>query len=265
MLLTTCSYMLEPLKAVLRKRGLPFHNPYRRKRADWNPLYPSNEVAFRAGQRTHSLTAAERLLAYLRPHPFGGKESQGSGAALAWTTPDLGAWVSWLKDKGVLAPGALERIQSPSPYCEDDYEDIRELFLEDAFVQLAAAFRQNELGDALEWFMENLKRPRRNMARYPVRIVERGGVPALRETPKTIIGTGHSVKGGEADVVYLFPDLSPSATRNWEGSRADRDSIVRLGYVMMTRARESLVICAPAASDFMPIAALASNIIRGTR
>jgi superfamily I DNA/RNA helicase len=39
MILAPCSYMLEPLKAVLRKRGLPFHNPYRRKRGDWNPLY----------------------------------------------------------------------------------------------------------------------------------------------------------------------------------------------------------------------------------
>src|SRR5262249_2995940 len=50
MLLATCSYMLEPLKAVLRKRGLPFHNPYRRKRADWNPLAQTNR---RTGNRSH--------------------------------------------------------------------------------------------------------------------------------------------------------------------------------------------------------------------
>ena len=50
MFLATCSYMLEPLKAVLRARGLPFHNPYRIKRKDWNPM-----------------ASVGRLLAYLRP------------------------------------------------------------------------------------------------------------------------------------------------------------------------------------------------------
>ena len=44
---------------------------------------------------------------------------------------------------------------------------------------------------------------------------------ALLDTPEIIIGTGHSVKGGEADVVYIFPDLSASGMRQWEGSRKD--------------------------------------------
>src|SRR5207248_7746996 len=34
MFLASCSYMLDPLKACLKKRALPFHNPYRRKRGD---------------------------------------------------------------------------------------------------------------------------------------------------------------------------------------------------------------------------------------
>jgi hypothetical protein len=113
--------------------------------------------------------------------------------------------------------------------------------------------------------MNSLKPPRKKIAQYPVRVIERGGINAVRDTPKIIIGTGHSVKGGEADVVYILPDLSPSGTRSWEGKRADRDSVVRLGYVMMTRAKESLVICEPAGAEFMPIATVATGIIRNPR
>jgi superfamily I DNA/RNA helicase len=38
MLLTTCAYMLDPIKRELKKKGLPFWNPYRKERGDWNPL-----------------------------------------------------------------------------------------------------------------------------------------------------------------------------------------------------------------------------------
>ena len=55
MFLTACSYMLEPLKAVLRAAGIPFHNPYRRLRRDWNPLHGSGT------------TTAARILAFLKP------------------------------------------------------------------------------------------------------------------------------------------------------------------------------------------------------
>ena len=62
--------------------------------------------------------------------------------------------------------------------------------------------------------------------------------------PKVIVGTIHSVKGGEADVVFLFPDLSPGAARMYE-TQDGRDSATRLFYVGATRARETLVICSP--------------------
>jgi hypothetical protein len=82
---------------------------------------------------------------------------------------------------------------------------------------------------------------------------KRSGVDALAEEPRLVIGTGHSVKGAEADVVYVFPDLSASATREWEGRPKNRDAIIRLGYVMVTRARESLILCNPAGPGYMPL------------
>ena len=37
MFLASCAYMLRPLIAVLRKHGIPFHNPYRKSNGFWNP------------------------------------------------------------------------------------------------------------------------------------------------------------------------------------------------------------------------------------
>ena len=64
---------------------------------------------------------------------------------------------------------------------------------------------------------------------------------AIQRQPEIIVGTIHSVKGGEADVVYLLPDLSVAAVRQAE--EGDEDSITRTFYVGMTRAKERLVLC----------------------
>ena len=66
----------------------------------------------------------------------------------------------------------------------------------------------------------------------------------MHDTPKLVIGTIHSVKGGEADSVYLFPDLSRAAMREWVNTGEGHDGIIRQFYVAMTRTRENLVICA---------------------
>jgi superfamily I DNA/RNA helicase len=70
----------------------------------------------------------------------------------------------------------------------------------------------------------------------------------LKQTPRAIVGTIHSVKGGEADVVFLFPDLSRSAAKAYDGQGSTRDSVIRLFYVGVTRAREAVYICEPASN-----------------
>jgi superfamily I DNA/RNA helicase len=58
-----------------------------------------------------------------------------------------------------------------------------------------------------------------------------------------VVGTVHSVKGGQADVVYLFPDLSRAGDSHYQVSGPLRDSVLRVFYVGATRARETLYIC----------------------
>ena len=61
--------------------------------------------------------------------------------------------------------------------------------------------------------------------------MERG---RLVEEPPVTLGTIHSVKGGEADVVYVFPDLSQAGYQEWCLHGEGRDSVFRLFYVAMT-------------------------------
>ena len=63
------------------------------------------------------------------------------------------------------------------------------------------------------------------------------------DQPKVVVGTIHSVKGGESDVVHLFPDISQAGDAQYQRCGAPRDSVIRLFYVGATRARETLYIC----------------------
>ena len=78
---------------------------------------------------------------------------------------------------------------------------------------------------------------------FPTGVALAGGTAALEESPRVIVGTIHSVKGGQADVVFLFPDLSPAGDAAYQRHGAQRDSVIRLFYVGMTRARHTLYVC----------------------
>src|SRR5690606_30757694 len=84
---------------------------------------------------------------------------------------------------------------------------------------------------------------RRSTMTFALDVLQRGGPEALKRPPNVIVGTIHSVKGGEADVVYLSPDLSPQGFDQYESSRCDQ--VIRQFYVGMTRARHTLVLCGP--------------------
>ena len=59
-----------------------------------------------------------------------------------------------------------------------------------------------------------------------------------------------SVKGGEADVVYVVPDVSKESWKSWCWRR--RADLRRLFYVAFTRAREELVLLEPATDRAVP-------------
>lgn len=247
MVLTSCQYMLKSLQFVLRREGVPFHNPWRPQKVGWNPLRS------RRGIRT-----ADRLLAFLSPDPD--LQHAGAGVRMSWSYTDLARWVEMVKTDGVLQRATAVKgtrkkknmvsAETSSPRNSvDGRVEIAALEGDEEvpLVHLTSWFEshalQSALGLDLDWLASVMVSKYVKAADYPRRVIQRTGPHALLKDPQLTIGTTHSVKGGEADVVYIFPDISLAAAEQWE--QRNRDSIRRQFYVAMTRARESLIVCAP--------------------
>jgi superfamily I DNA/RNA helicase len=225
MFLASCSYMLRPLVSVLRKNGVPFHNPYRRSNGFWNPI--------RVGRRG---STANRIAALLVAHPGWGEDAR------PWTHGDLGQWAECLQSKGVLRHGAKKKLAAyagEDPVTSEAFDD---LFERPALDSLLEAY-EGDYRVLLQWWRDHVTADVHARSQFPADIATRRGPRALFETPKAIVGTIHSVKGGQADVVYLFPDLSQAGDAQYARGGAARDSVIRQFYVGVTRTREKLYLC----------------------
>lgn len=236
MILASCGYMLEPTISVLKRQGVPFWNPYRTSHGGWNPL-----------------RGARRLLALLRPDP-----ATWGDEARWYDWLDLRAWAEPLRAKDNLARGAKDLIinKARDAKADDMAEEIPrvplgmmpELMATEDLAHLVTDvdFRPNEV---VGWWTENLLAEAQKAARYPAAVYASRGGAALREKPRIVVGTVHSVKGGQADSVYVFPDLSHRGwVTTWERP-SSRAPTFRLFYVAFTRARERLTICEAAGGE----------------
>lgn len=234
MILTSCSFMLDPIKAMLRKEGIPFANPWRRRRGDWNPL-----------ARGRGVSTADRVLAFLRPQlAVWGEQSR------MWTPEDLRRWFDLVKADVVLRKGLKAQVDKMEG--DDPIEDILLLM---TWLQGESYERAME-GD-LGWLQRVALPSKAGTLEYPLTIARRRGARTLMDMPRLFIGTIHSVKGAEADVVYVCPDVSQAGAREWQRVGEGRDSVIRQMYVAFTRAREELVLCGQATPFAVPWSAAA--------
>lgn len=222
MVLATCGFMLRNLITMLRRDGIPFHNPYRPNHGGWNPL--------RGG--------AGRLLAYLRPDPTTYPED-----FRIWTWAEAASWIEVVKAKDALATAGKTMIRQQAKDEERAHQQITPEEGRACFgahwAELQATFAS---GDPISWIEGRLLASKRRLMEYPIAITKKRGRQALRQKPRIVVGTVHSVKGSQADTVFLLPDLSPSGMREWMRPGDGRDGIIRTFYVGMTRARERLVM-----------------------
>lgn len=219
MCLFSCAYMAQPLMAALKKAGIPFWNPYAMDRNNFNPLHASKGV-----------TTLDRVLNFLRPN----QHCYGINAK-TWTWGEFNSWLelcgvdSWLK-RGSKAE--VKRRASVFPN--------QEMTIEEILVLLESQDVLDELADCeLSFLMKHALDQKVNTLGYCVDIVNKLGYSGVTEKPRTIVGTVHSVKGGEAEIVYLCPDLSVAGFDCY-GNSFERDALHRLYYVGMTRARHHL-------------------------
>lgn len=228
MILASCSYQLDVILKTLRAEGIPYANRYRRKRGDWNPLAPRKGIS-----------AAQRVLALLVPHECMGDEVR------EWTFGELCQWLDWMATAGVWQRGAKKDAES-----RDSAEAVSEEWLEhwmdaEALSAMWEALEDRDIRELLTWWEAKLQTVKRPSAQYAARVAARIGPGALAVEPRLIVGTIHSVKGGEADVVYLVPDLSVQGNGQYVTHGEARDTVIRQMYVGITRAREELVLLAP--------------------
>lgn len=225
MFLAACGYMLQPLISVLRKNAIPFHNPYRKSNGFWNPL--------RMGRGS----TPSRILSLLVAHPGFGVGRRD------WTGADLALWADWLCSEGVMKRGSKKKLQCLAHDETATIATLDDLFEAGALEALLETF-DGDYRALLDWWRTRLNATVFKRVQFPAAIAASSGPGALLDVPRVVVGTIHSVKGGEADVVYLFPDLSGEGDRQYQKSGPPRDSVIRQFYVGMTRARETLYVCA---------------------
>lgn len=223
MVIAACNYMLEPLLTNLRREGMPFHNPYRPAEQRWNPLG--------APTREGAMSTMERIVRYL------------SVEQADWTGADLQAWSELVKlSDAHMVRGAKAAIKQMGATEVIPYERIAALFADTP--EGEAALRQAVEPDVS--FLEGaLLKARRDAAAYPIQVARQRGSAALKEAPKLVVGTVHSVKGATSDIVYVCPDISDAARRTM-AHRRGVDEVIRLFYVAMTRSFAELRLLAPA-------------------
>jgi len=252
MIEVSCSYMLRTILHRLRHSGIPFSNPWRSSRGDWNPV----------SSRTRSKTMPKRLVTLLKAHPGMG-EQRGE-----WTCGDLWMIAEHLQIKGNLNRGAKSAIERAAKSDESaasfptDQQMLEWFTIDfDSFLQAVSEGTWDMAKCAWFWLHRLLGRQQKT-GEFACEILERSGVQALIDEPRLYVGTIHSFKGAEADTVFVFPDLSPAAYREWQQAGEVRDSVVRLFYVAMTRARARLVVCAPQDIHCAPVRRFVQELLQ---
>lgn len=233
MVLTTSGYMLDPMLDCFRAEGLAFHNPYRtegKNSASWNPL-----------------RKVTPLRALVRP-----MKTPGDPIDSLWTYSELDTWLKFVSSNKALVRGAKQSVRATLALAEStewEHESylrlsaIKELFKPEPIDELFHALRTKQTPKLIEWVRKYFLASERRKMEPAIAMILRHGTDILFRNPSVITSTCHGVKGGEADAVYLFPDLSSKARKSWLNPGDARDGVIRTLYVGMTRARTKLVLC----------------------
>jgi DNA helicase II / ATP-dependent DNA helicase PcrA len=226
MFLASCGYMLKNLIANMREKVIPFHNPYRKDYIPWNPLASSE----------NKIMPKDLLHNFL---------STGEDANY-WTVQQLLIWTKFLKvgDYGLIRKKAnlglkwlADQVENGAEGLFSTREVLENILSPDA---IHPALDRN-----LSWFLDHMKGKKPEVLQYPIDLLNEHGKNILINDPLISIGTIHSVKGGESDIVILFPDISYNAKEEIDTTSNGLDNMHRLFYVGMTRAKEKLILMSP--------------------
>ena len=230
MILGTCSYILGPTLKMLREAGVPFSNVYKATRGDWNPVRQ---------KQTGSSGSFGRYCAFMEP---AGPEFRGTRL---WTPAQLEAWADVIKADGNFKRGSKKLLKEFAKQKSHTPEEIVGTML--AAMEPAAFDAAVSLDGS--WFLDNLVAAKAKSFEFPAKIYREYGTDAPVVAQSLTVGTIHSVKGAEADVVIIFPDLSLRGAQQYAMRAGEGyEQILRQFYVAVTRTRHTLILCSGAAN-----------------
>jgi len=212
MVLASCRYMLTKTVELFKEEGIPFWNPYHRDFPEWNSL-----------QSSTGTPVSRRLYSYMK-------------GMMNWTFEDVKLFSEHIS-ADYMVRGAKAKIKV--------YQVNKQ---------------HSVLGKMYEWFLPEtmdrlicdtdpvyyqslLVNSSKEAYNYAVKVCQKYGQAALIAAPLITIGTIHSVKGGQADIVFVYPNVSAAFAK--ECHVVGKDYIKRLFYVACTRAKTILYKCRP--------------------
>jgi len=204
MILCRCQFQVKRYVAALRKMNIPFCNQYRKEDKTWNPL---------------ELDSAESIKVYLRL--LKGEELN---------IFEIKQMIKNCVAKLCLVRGAKKKIEALPLTEKKTYE---------FFGLLGIGF----LGTFLEKRAEisdyfKIKADSRDLVYH----LAANSPDKFFETPKVCVGTFHSVKGGEADHVWIDPSITVKIKKAVMDDPDAWDDECRCAYVAATRARRTVGI-----------------------
>jgi superfamily I DNA/RNA helicase len=210
MILTTCGYMLRPFIRELQNLNTPYHNPYRRVgeySSEWNPLIEGT---------SSSVTVADSVRSFIKP---------------PWSYETA---YHWIRDVSAshLRHGTKALLKR-----ERSNESLVPLDVMSSW--LGESGLMSALNGDIGWWISTIKDPKKREAiRMRWNLIKNSG----DKKPQVIVGTIHSVKGGQADNVVLMPDLSSAGKTAYLNAP---DPVIRQMYIGMTRAKDKLFLALP--------------------
>lgn len=203
------SYLLGPTIAALRDAGVPFWNPYRLHNTAWNPLH----------HREGTTSSVQRLQCWFEGRP--------TGAHAVTALENLPARYFVGSRKAALARlTAMPTVES--------LEGILQPEGAHAWVEADGAWYANAHGTESQ----------RKALRFALNLFL-ADPEAFDADPRVIVGTIHSIKGGQAEHIYLLPDLTARVREAASFDRDQRDAVIRTWYVGITRAQVAVHECEP--------------------
>lgn len=261
MVLASCDYMLNDIIDKMKKAGVPFSNRYKLDDNRWNPISVKTEDAVSRLLRTQTIGDVCIWAEYLDKKYIKKIEEvihdiekdiekdKNLDMNLAKSSNKKVKKLPDIKDieKDIFYREFLERILNKDDF--DKFENIWRKNIrydedEDKEENKDKNNNLNEIEETkiirakLDWFLARVETKYLKRFEYVYKVM----TGRYRNLKDITVGTIHSAKGRESQVVFICPDKSPATVQD---SLFDKSDIIRLFYVAMTRASEKLYFCMP--------------------